>query len=379
MGKLIFVAIFMVFVVIAEFASSEVAAGAAVMVGSSGTKEEGDNKLVQEEEGDIDGGFSSLDGMLTWAIGHSDPGVLKQRSEDVQRMSVEELQNRQTELKELMERLKMPSDAQLMQVAVNDLDNSSLPLEHHLRALEELLELVEPIDNAIDLQKLGGYNVLIRILNHSEPEIRTAAAWALGKASQNNPVVQNQVLELGALTMLMKMMNSHTAEETLKALFAISALIRNNLNGQKLFYQEGGDKMLQEVLSNSNLDIRLRKKSLILIADLAVSQMENENAAEFSVFKNQLLLKAIVHSMESTDIDLGEKALYAIENVLQIKSPEIQRLREFFESGGTMEKLKQELQQFFDHTEHITDVESYRKEVHRLFHQNLAKVTQAAI
>lgn len=69
MGKLIFVAIFMVFVVIAEFASSEVAAGAAVMVGSSGTKEEGDNKLVQEEEGDIDGGFSSLDGMLTWAIG----------------------------------------------------------------------------------------------------------------------------------------------------------------------------------------------------------------------------------------------------------------------------------------------------------------------
>lgn len=64
---------------------------------------------------------------------------------------------------------------------------------------------------------------------------------------------------------------------------------------------------MQEVLSNSNLDIRLRKKSLILIADLAVSQMENENAAEFSVFKNQLLLKAIVHSMESTDIDLGEK------------------------------------------------------------------------
>lgn len=73
------------------------------------------------------------------------------------------------------------------------------------------------------------------------------------------------------------------------------------------------------------------------------------------------------------------QALYAIENVLQIKSPEIQRLREFFESGGTMEKLKQELQQFFDRTEHITDVESYRKEVHRLFHQNLAKVRQLLI
>lgn len=45
----------------------------------------------------------------------------------------------------------MPSDAQLMQIAVNDLDNSSLPLEHHLRALEELLVLVEHIDNAIGM------------------------------------------------------------------------------------------------------------------------------------------------------------------------------------------------------------------------------------
>lgn len=50
-----------------------------------------------------------------------------------------------------MEKLKIPSDAQLMLIAVNDLNNSSLPLEHHLRALEELLVLVEHIDNAIGM------------------------------------------------------------------------------------------------------------------------------------------------------------------------------------------------------------------------------------
>lgn len=42
----------------------------------------------------------------------------------------------------------MPSDAQLMQIAINDLNNSSLSLEEHQRALEELLILVEPTDNA---------------------------------------------------------------------------------------------------------------------------------------------------------------------------------------------------------------------------------------
>lgn len=51
-------------------------------------------------------------------------------------------------VQELMEKLKMPSDAQLMQIAIDDLNNSSLSLEDRRRALQELLILVETIDNA---------------------------------------------------------------------------------------------------------------------------------------------------------------------------------------------------------------------------------------
>ncbi|CAK9178781.1 unnamed protein product [Ilex paraguariensis] len=81
--------------------------------------------------------------------GHSDPTKLKETAQDVQRLSPSELKRRQLEIKELMEKIKMPSDAQLMQIAIDDLNNSSLPLEDHHRALQELLILVEPIDNAI--------------------------------------------------------------------------------------------------------------------------------------------------------------------------------------------------------------------------------------
>jgi hypothetical protein len=49
---------------------------------------------------------------------------------------------------ELMDRLKMPSDAELMKIAIADLQNSSLSAEDRERALQELLVLVEPIDNA---------------------------------------------------------------------------------------------------------------------------------------------------------------------------------------------------------------------------------------
>lgn len=51
-------------------------------------------------------------------------------------------------MQELMERLKTPSDPELMQIAIADLNNSSLSLEDRKRALDELLILVEPIDNA---------------------------------------------------------------------------------------------------------------------------------------------------------------------------------------------------------------------------------------
>lgn len=47
-----------------------------------------------------------------------------------------------------MEKSKIPSDAQLMQIAIDDLNNSSLSLEDQHRALQELLFLVESIDNA---------------------------------------------------------------------------------------------------------------------------------------------------------------------------------------------------------------------------------------
>ncbi|CAJ1965522.1 unnamed protein product [Sphenostylis stenocarpa] len=97
---------------------------------------------------DSDGGFSSLDGMLQWAISHSDPEKLKESAETQQHLSPMELQKRQLEIKEIMEKIKMPSDAELMKVAIGDLNNLSTSLEDRYRALEELLELVESIDNA---------------------------------------------------------------------------------------------------------------------------------------------------------------------------------------------------------------------------------------
>ncbi|KAJ4720385.1 hsp70 nucleotide exchange factor FES1 [Melia azedarach] len=329
---------------------------------------------VVNDHDDIDGGFSSLDGMLQWAIGHSDPAKLKETAEDVQRLSPNELKKRQMEIKELMEKLKMPSDAQLMQIAIDDLNNSSLSLEDRHRALEELLILVEPIDNANDLSKLGGLAVLIRELNHPDTDTRKLSAWILGKASQNNPFVQKQVLELGALTKLMKMVKSSFIEEAVKALYAVSALTRNNLAGQELFYAEAGDLMLQDILSNSSIDIRLRRKAVFLVGDLAECQLENIHKAELPFFSNRIFLKSVVDLTASTDLDLQEKALAAIKNLLQLRTIEALVLKDFCGLDTALERLRQQLQDLMQEEyqrDYAMDVEVLRREVELIFQRKL--------
>ncbi|KAK9276392.1 hypothetical protein L1049_005925 [Liquidambar formosana] len=336
-----------------------------------------DSTTVANGNDDFDGGFSSLDGMLQWAIGHSDPEKLKETAQDVQRLTPNELKNRQREIKDLMEKLKMPSDAQLMQIAIDDLNNASLSVEDRHRALQELLILVEPIDNANDLNKLGGLAVIIQELNNPDPEVRRSSAWILGKASQNNPVVQKQVLELGALTKLMKMVKSNSVEEAVKALYAVSTLVRNNLAGQELFYAESGDLMLQDILSNSSIDIRLQRKAVFLVGDLVEFQLETTSKAELPIFSNRFFLKSVVDLAASTDLDLQEKALTAIKNLLQLGTTEALVFKDFCGLDEVLERMRQQLQNLMVEeyqSDYAMDVESLRREVELIFHRKLGRV-----
>lgn len=258
---------------------------------------------------DSDGGFPSMDSMLHWAISHSDPEKLKESAQSHQKLSPSELQKRQLEIKEIMEKTKMLSDAELMKIAIKDLNNASTSLEDRYRALLELLELVEPLDNANDLNKLGGLHAVTQELKHYDSGIRATAAWVLGKASQNNPTFQQQVLELGVLSRLIAMVKSSSIEEGIKALYAVSALTRNNLANQELFYAEGGGLMLQDILRNASIDIKLRRKAVLLLTDLADYQLENVNKDEPPFFNNQDLLKSVVDLTASTDLDLQEKVI----------------------------------------------------------------------
>lgn len=60
-------------------------------------------------------------------------------------------------------------------------------------------------------------------------------------------MLASQVLKLGALLKLMKMVKSNFIEEAIKGLYAVSALVQNSLAGQELFFAEDGLLLLQVI------------------------------------------------------------------------------------------------------------------------------------
>ncbi|KAJ7533155.1 hypothetical protein O6H91_13G035300 [Diphasiastrum complanatum] len=136
----------------------------------------GDVSLIEEGPDLESGDFSTLDSMLQWAIGHSDPEKLKGAAQEIQRLTPKELEKRRVDIKVcepdhwLDHCLKLAGSLaadlftvywrpELMKIAIKDLQNSSLSTEERQLALQELLVLVEPIDNAI-----GVFSALYEVL-----------------------------------------------------------------------------------------------------------------------------------------------------------------------------------------------------------------------
>ncbi|KAH7033127.1 nucleotide exchange factor Fes1-domain-containing protein [Microdochium trichocladiopsis] len=100
-----------------------------------------------------------------------------------------------------------PSDAELMQASMAHITSSDpeITLDSKLTAFDNLEQLIESIDNANMLGKLGLWTPLLELLGHGEPQIRLMAAWVIGTAVQNNEPCQERLLALGGVEKLVTM------------------------------------------------------------------------------------------------------------------------------------------------------------------------------
>lgn len=88
-----------------------------------------------------------------------------------------------------------PSDADLMKAAMEMLHSDETDLENKLIAFDNFEQMIEGIDNANNLEPLGLWTPLVKLLQHEDADMRRMAAWCIGTAVQNNQTAQDKVCD----------------------------------------------------------------------------------------------------------------------------------------------------------------------------------------
>uniref|UniRef100_UPI00398EFC5B hsp70-binding protein 1 isoform X2 n=1 Tax=Pristiophorus japonicus TaxID=55135 RepID=UPI00398EFC5B len=144
-------------------------------------------------------------------------------------------------------------------------------------ALDTVSDLCENLDNARDFCKLAGMQLVVtNFLECPDPELRWRTAHLIGTCSQNNPFVQEHVLSLGAMPKLLDLLNSDNSEMVrIKALFAVSCLVREQEAGLLEFVEHDGFSVLMRAMQ-SGIE-KLKVKAAFLLQNLLISSPEHKD------------------------------------------------------------------------------------------------------
>ncbi|XP_076608857.1 hsp70-binding protein 1 [Chaetodon auriga] len=144
-------------------------------------------------------------------------------------------------------------------------------------AFEILSDSCENLDNARDLMVLGGLELcLSQYLCHAQSGLRWRAAELIASCAQNMPQVQVHLLSIGALPKLLQLTDSDPHPTVrVKALYAVSCLVRELEAGLQAFLSNDGFSVLMRGMQSENE--KLRTKSAFLLLNLLTSHPEQKD------------------------------------------------------------------------------------------------------
>lgn len=148
----------------------------------------------------------------------------------------------------------LENDVDVMKKLIAKLQEPETMEEQRRVLMKELQYLVEDIDNANELHKIGGLELVIRFLKESEDEVtRMWSAWILTSLVQNNPKGVFTALENGGFDAVMGALAKETNSETrVKLLSAVSAFLSDNPQIARLFLARQGLELLQRSLAKES-------------------------------------------------------------------------------------------------------------------------------
>ncbi|CAG9538410.1 unnamed protein product [Cercopithifilaria johnstoni] len=141
--------------------------------------------------------------------------------------------------------------------------------------VDNLEELVCDMDCAADFCKLGGLVEVIRFLKSDSDSVRCEIARLIPLLAQNNPNVQDIILETDLLPYLLNVLEEINASEELlmKALSSLSSIIRAHEKAFSQFHQLKGLERIENVFQKAvNVhQFNLANKIILITTSIALS------------------------------------------------------------------------------------------------------------
>ncbi|XP_078286501.1 hsp70-binding protein 1 isoform X2 [Rhinoraja longicauda] len=222
--------------------------------------------------------------------------------------------------------------------------------ERRWNALEMVADLCENLDNARDFCKVSGMQqVMDNFLACEDAGLRWRTAHLIGTCSQNNPFVQEHVLQLGTMPKLLEMLNNDNSDLVrIKALFAVSCLVREQEAGLQEFVHHDGFSVLMRAMQSS-VD-KLKVKAAFLLQNLLISSPEHKE-----VLVSMGMVQQLVALLETEHDAFHEHVLGALcslvtnfpRGVKQCQEPELGLEEILIERSRTLkdqEEFQEELE-----------------------------------
>ncbi|KAG8140457.1 hypothetical protein E2320_003141, partial [Naja naja] len=227
----------------------------------------------------------NLQGLLQMAVmaGNAEAGQTEPMSDErrqwLQEAMVEAFRGQMDEVEQMKECLRILEELSPGAERGESSEETHSDLDRRESALDVLAELCENLDNA------------------AEQELRWRAAHLVGTCAQNVPTVQEQALALGCMRKLLRLLDHDPSEAVrIKALFAISCLVRAQEAGLQQFLRLDGFSVLMRAMQ-SNIQ-KLKVKSAFLLQNLLINHPEQKETLCSMGMVQQLV--ALVRSEHST-------------------------------------------------------------------------------
>lgn len=192
---------------------------------------------------------------------------------------------------------------------------SGLEVQDKEHLLDELMDIVDFIDLARDLHTIGGLPVLLSLLQDPAPKLRAKAAEVVATCAQNNEPVQDWMVAGGTFPPLLTLLEQQDVPCRVKALLALSCLVRENGGALDRLRALGGLRHVTAAVGGGQaVDLRLQRKALQLL-----KYWLRERPADAPCAVQQGLIAGLANAVSSQDGDVCQAALALAAALVRIK------------------------------------------------------------